>query len=876
MVRLPANGCVQPGSAGSGRVRWYRDRGSGEAEAEMVAERTRLPAEFSSFVGRAGEVAELAELLRSARAVTLCGAGGIGKTRLALRLLAAVADEFPDGAWFIDLGEMRQPELVAVVIASVVGVDEEPGRPLADTLADAVRHRQALLVLDNCEHLLGPCAAICRRLLDAAPNLRVIATSREPLHVAAEIVWPVPPLTLPPAGASEPGQLYEYDAVRLFAERAAAVAPDFAIGPANAASVARMCRALDGLPLAIELAAAWVRVLSAEQIADRLADRFRLLTSADRSAPARQQTLRATLDWSYNLLSEPERILMRRLSVFAEWTLDMAEQVCADDRLPMADILDLITALADKSLIELAPESLGQARYRLLESVREYASDWLREAHEAEQFQRRRREWVLREAEDMLVTGMAIAPGPWSARVDIFRRYDAETANVQEVLEQSLANGDAETGLRLCTAMCPVLIVRGNFSHGAGWIDAFLSLETAADVPDSVRGPALAGRAQLALASGSGDAERLALEALELCWASGAPFYAAAALNSLAEVALHAGRLDEAAARAAEVLAVTRAAGDQFNEAYALGTTATVAGFRGSLREAQELSEQALGLMRAIEQQWGSARTLLGLGDLARLRGDHETARQRYVEALGYLRELNARPDTARCLAGLGRIASEQGDLTTARENLAESLRLSHASGSRIGMARGLEALARLSVLEGNPQTALRLAGAVTTLRREAGLPPMPGARTQRFLDAAADLSQHAVGRLWAEGAAMSSADAVKLALGPQPSEPPVCVPADGRSAHPAPPVPSASQPRPTVPESLTAREREVVALIAAGKSNRAIGAELFISPATAARHVANILAKLGYTSRSQIAVWAASARFNQLAPKSADTDSPS
>jgi predicted ATPase/DNA-binding CsgD family transcriptional regulator len=831
----------------------------------MVAERIRLPAEFSSFVGRSGEVAELAELLRSARAVTLCGAGGIGKTRLALRLLAAVADEFPDGVWFVDLGEMRQPELVAVDVASVVGVDEEPGRPLIDTLTDAVRHRKALLVLDNCEHLLAPCAAICRRLLDAAPDLRVIATSREPLHVAAEIVWPVPPLTLPPSGASIPGRLREYDAVRLFAERAAAVAPEFSIGPSNAESVARVCRALDGLPLAIELAAAWVRVLSAEQIADRLTDRFRLLTNADRSAPARQQTLRATLDWSYNLLSEPEQILMRRLSVFAEWTLEMAEQVCADDQLPAPEILDLITALADKSLIELGPESLGQARYRLLESVRDYAAGWLEELGEAAEFQRRRRDYTLREAEGMLETGMAIAPGPWSARLHIFRRYDAETANLQEVLEQCLDSADAETGLRLCTAMCPVIIVRGNFSHGAGWMDAFLSLGTAAEVPGAVLGAALAGRAQLALASGSADAERLALEALELCWAAGAQFFAAAALNSLAEVALHAGKPDEAASRAAEVLAVARREGDRFNEGYALGTMAAVAGLRGSLREAQELGEQALEVMRAIEQQWGAARALLGLGDLARLRADYETARQRYEEALVYLRELNARPDTARCLAGLGRIAIEQGDLATARLNLAESLRLSHASGSRIGMARGLEALARLAVLEDDPETALRLAGAVTTLRQEAGLPPMPGARTQRFLDAAAGLGQHAAGRLWAEGAAMSSADAVRMALGPSHAdESPSTAVTDGHGPPPAARVPPVSQ---SMPDALTAREREVVALIAAGRSNRDIGADLFISPATAARHVANILAKLGYTSRSQVAVWAASAELDKDRP---------
>jgi len=308
-----------------------------------------------------------------------------------------------------------------------------------------------------------------------------------------------------------------------------------------------------------------------------------------------------------------------------------------------------------------------------------------------------------------------------------------------------------------------------------------------------------------------------------------------------------------------------------------------VAGFRGNLREAEELGAQALAQMRAIDQLWGAARTLLGLGDLARVKGEHDIARERYQEALGILRDVGARPDIARCLAGLGRIALEQGDLAAARRDLAESLRLSYASGSRIGMARGLEALARLAVLAGQPETALRLAGAMTAMRASTGMTPLPGSRTQRYLDAAAGLGQHARARLWAEGAALTSAAAVRLALGDPDADPAGAgwPEGAGTGAAAAADVQHGTtqvfqDPRAVVPESLTSREREVVGLIAAGKSNREIGLELYISPATAARHVANILAKLGFSSRSQVAVWAASASASQLAPNSADTDSPS
>ena len=816
----------------------------------MLRDLASRPEELSSFVGRSRELGELRELLRVRRAVTLCGAGGIGKTRLALRLLASVAGSFPDGAWFVELADVRQPEQVVGRVASVVAVDEEPRQPLLDTLAESLRYRRAILVLDNCEHLIDVCARMCQRLLASSPGLQLIVTSREPLRVAAEAIWHVPPLGLPPADATGLDELTSYDAMQLFAERAAAAVPGFALGPANVARVAAICRELDGLALAIELAAAWVRVLSVDQIAARLDRRLALLTSADRSVPARQQALRATFDWSFELLSVPEQVLLRRLSLFSGWSLSKAEQVCADKLLPTDQILDLLTALVDKSLVEVEPDALGEARYRMLATIRDYSGQCLARSGEAAALRQRRRAYNLRDGEESTAIGQAMVPASWSARIEVFKRFDLEQASQLEELSSCLVDRDAETGMRICTAMRPVWLVRGSFAEGAAWLDRFLELDEAASVPDAIRGPALVGRAQLALASGSEQAEQLALAGFERCSAAGSTFWSATALNLLTEIALQAGRLDEATSRNDEALRVARSAGDSWNTGYALGISATVAGLQGKLREAEQFGESALAVMSEINHPWGCARALLGLGDLARLRSDLDIAKERYLAALTILTEVNARPEIARCNAGLGRLAIDQGDLPAARRHLAESLQLSFASGSRIGMARGLEALARLALLERNPQTGVRLAGAVTTLRKQAQLPALPGARTQRFLDMAAELGGHVVARLWADGERMTPAAAVKLALGEL-----------AEDAADDPLAPSRQSAAAHVPASgLTAREREVVQLVADGKTNRAIAAELVISPATAARHVANILAKLGFSSRSQVAAWASSA----------------
>jgi predicted ATPase/DNA-binding CsgD family transcriptional regulator len=815
-----------------------------------------VPQEPNNFVGRERELTELCELLGVTRALTLCGPGGIGKTRLAQRVLHTVARSFPDGGCFVDLGDLWQPDLVISRVAAQLGVGEEPGRPLLDTLADAVSARRLLLVLDNCEHLIDACAAVCQRLLDASPGLIVITTSREPLRVAAETVWQVPPLSVAPPGPIESAEdANRYEAIRLFADRAAASLPGFTIGPANVAAVAALCRALDGVPLAIELAAARVRALSVEQIAERLADRFGLLTTGNRTAPPRHRTLRATIDWSHDLLTPHEQVLLRRLSVFAGWSLEMAEQVCTDEYIPATDVLDLMAALVDKSLVVVESEVLGQARYRLLDSIREYAAGRLEEAGETKTFQLRLRDYTVGVAERNLAIGLAWIEAPWSARVDVFRRYDAEIGNVWLVLSGCLADGDAQTGLRICTAVRPCWIVRGTFAEGSEWLASFLAVD-APGVPSGVRGAGLIGRAQLTLPSDPALSRSLAEEGLALCREAGDAFWTASGLSLLAEVALHTGRIDEAAACADEALSVAQASGDGWNEGYALGIRAAIAGVKGNLREAQQLARSSIAVMRRIDQEWGTARALLGLGDLARVRKDPGDARRQYLEALVILREIDARPEIARCLAGLGRVAMDLGALALARQHLGESLRLSHSTGSRIGVARGLEAFAALATREDQPELAVRLTAAAAALREVAGLPALSGARTERYLASARHLGENTITRLWAQGLAMSSDEAVALAL--EPSQGPhgfgggdtVALTALGSDKAPT-----------TPPGALTPRERQVVELVASGRSNKAIAEELFISPATAARHVANIMAKLGFNSRAQIAAWHADKR---------------
>jgi predicted ATPase/DNA-binding NarL/FixJ family response regulator len=766
--------------------------------------------------------------------VTLTGPGGIGKTRLALHALALLADDFADGACYVELADLTTPDLVVARVASAVGVTEEESRPLHDTLADALSQRTLVLALDNCEHLLEACARLCQRLLAAAPDLRLLATSREPLRVAGETVWQVAPLAV--ASADEP----KAEAVRLFAERAAASAPGFALTEANAEAVAEICRSLDGIPLAIELAAARVRALSVEQIRKRLADRFGLLTMGDRAAPPRQQTLRAAIDWSHDLLTERERALLRRLSVFAGWSLDMAEQVCTDDLVPAATVLDTVAALVDKSLVVREPEALGEARFRMLDTIREYGAEKLAAAEESTRTKHRLRDLTLTIVERNFAVGMALVPAPWRERVDTFRRYDVDAGNVWLVLGECLAERDVTTGLRICTAIRPCMLVRGEYALGCEWLDAFLALPETADVDIRFRGQALIGRAQLTLSTDPIGSEPSARAGLDLCRAAGDQFWTAAGLNLLGEICIHTGSYDEADMLSLEAAAIAQAVGDGWNKGWALGVQAAIAAVRGDMRAAGELAGASTEVMHSIDHLWGVARAQLGLGDVARMLRDFDGANRMYADALIHLREVDARPEIARCLSGLGRVALELDDVEAARDYLTESLRLCRDIGTRIGIARGIESCAALAVREADAERAVMLAAASAALRATSSLPPVQIGRANRYLAAAGHLDDGAIALLWSRGLALSPEAAIDMAIGR-----PARAPRHHRAAG-----------SPAAPGGLTPRELEIAALIAAGRRNRIIAEELVISPATVARHIANIMTKLDFRSRAQIAAW--------------------
>jgi predicted ATPase len=425
-----------------------------------------LPTHLTSFVGRGQEVSEARRLLARARLLTLTGAGGVGKTRLALQVATEVVGDYPGGAWFVDLAPLHDAAFVPTAIASVLAAKEEPARPLIETLVDVLGGQSVLLLLDNCEHLVAACAELADRLLHACPGLRVLATSREALHIAGETTWRVPSLLLPEASLSSPEQVQASPAVHLFVERAAAVQPRFRLDEHNAGAVAAICRRLDGIPLAIELAAARSSVLSPEQIAARLVDRFAVLVTGSRTAPARQQTLRATIQWSYDLLTPAERRLLERLAVFAGgWTLEAAEAVCASDEIAPEATLDLLSGLVGKSLVQAEPQANGTIRYRLLETVRQYAEGKLADSGEAAALRVRHRDYHLALAGDA-VDGLS---GP--DQVEWLERLEAEHDNLRAALAwcQADPNG-ADQEERLAGALGRFWRDRGYNREGFAWL----------------------------------------------------------------------------------------------------------------------------------------------------------------------------------------------------------------------------------------------------------------------------------------------------------------------------------------------------------------------------------------------------------------------
>lgn len=803
-----------------------------------------LPAEPNAFIGRERDLADLVSMLGRVRMLTLHGPGGIGKTRLAIKLAATLARQYPDGAWIADLADADAdaPERLTPLVAAALGIRAEPDRQLADTLVEALRPRVMLLVLDTCEHLIEQSAALAQRLLTSCPGVRVIATSREALRVGGEVIWRVPPLGLPLPAEPEHGTglvdaMLDCDAVRLFVARAVAVRP-FSLHPGNEEAVAEICRTLGGLPLAIELAAARVRTLSAAQIRSRLASTFDLLALGDRTAPPRQQTLRAAVQWSYDLLTEPERTLLSRLAVFSGWSLEMAEQVCADSQIPASAILDLLTALIDKSLVNVEPELNGVARYRLLDTVRELAAEHAQASGEMPRLRAAHRDTMLAMALGIVARAFVRGDPPWPERVAMYHRGMAERANFNLALAYCVQHGDGEAGLRLCEALRGPWLASGDVSEGAYWIDQLLT--TGAQVPGGVRARALAVRAELAFEQQDYQrAAGFAGDSLDLSETTkdGNP---ATALRVQALTMLMTGQAAGALPCADAALAAARQMRDDWEEGLALASRAAVLAGQGQLAQAQAGFIEALDVLSG-NNRIGEANVLHGLGQLARVRGDPADAVRYFSDALAIYREIDAKPEMARCLGGIGLVAMSRPDPATARSSLAESVRLNLASGQRLGTARGLAALAALSATQGDYRRAAELAGAARTLFDVIGV-TATAAAVKRLNDliasAETQLGPEAAAALVSRGRALTPQHALALAIAP----------ADERDRD--------ERAGPLWPGPLTDREAEVAMLVARGLSNRAIGDALFISQATAARHVANIFIKLGLRSRSQLAAW--------------------
>ena len=758
------------------------------------AMRGNLPLELSSFVGRERELSEVERLLAGTRLLTITGTGGCGKTRLALRVAANLAERFEDGAWWVGLAPLADPALVPKSVASSLGVREQPGRSMTEALSAHLGTRELLLVLDNCEHLIGSCAALVEALLIACPGLKILATSREPLGIPGETSWSMPSLSLPavhhPTSIQE---LVRSEAACLFIERATEARPDFTPTERDGAAVVEVCRGLEGIPLAIELAAARVKVLRVQQIAERLDDRLGLLAGGSRTALPRQRALLATIDWSYGLLSEGERTLLRRLSVFAGgFTLEAAEEVCSGGRIERVEVLDLVSRLVDKSLVVTEMRE-AQVRYRLLETIRQYGEDKLQEARESHALRRRHAGFFLALAQDAEPEMAGPEQPAWLGR--LVEEHDNLRASLGW-LEQV---GETEQGLCLASALLRFWWFRGHLAEGRARLEALLDLYPETPVSDEVRAKALH-----------------ALGVLIYRHADDA-----------------AGDWQTARSRLEESLKICRRLGDERRTSAVLQDIARVMADLGGLETAHALLEESLEIGRRLNDRHGVALSLFQTGTLRFRTGELSRARAYLDESLEMFRELDDIFWTNACLVFLGYIDCEEGDYPAARSRFAEMNELVPVMRFPWGNTYMLEGYARLAAAQGQAARALRLGGATDALRQTYGVSIGPGleALFRRSLKPAWQALGEKEGKAaWQEGRAMTLEEAYALTL----EEPGTKQPLSG--------------------SILSARETEVLSFVARGLTDVQVAERLYLSRHTVGHHLSSIYRKLGVRGRTAAA----------------------
>ncbi|HET9909513.1 MAG TPA: LuxR C-terminal-related transcriptional regulator [Anaerolineales bacterium] len=786
-----------------------------------------LPTQLTSFVGREKELADVKRLLQNTHLLTLIGLGGTGKTRLSLEAAGEMLHLYPDGVWFVELAPILDPRLVPRTTAIAIGLRDEPQRPVIDMLCDYLHEKKILIVLDNCEHLVDACARTADRILRAAPDTRILASSREALGIGGEVTYRVPSLDLPDLSHLPPvDSLSQYEAVKLFIDRATSAVPTFTVTNDNAPALAQVCYHLDGVPLAIELAAAKIRVLTVEQIAKRLDDRFRLLTGGSRTVLERHQTLRAAIDWSFNLLLEDEQALFQRLSVFVGgWTLEAAESVCEGGSVKREDILNRLEQLVNKSLV-ITEEVEHESRYHMLETIRQYAREKLFDTGQDKTLRQKHGDWFLKLAEDAergLLFGKEFAK--WMDRLE----HDLD--NFRAALAWLLETEQIEKCVRLASKLGLFWIDRNFYSEGRYWLETGLKYRDVLSKNTLAKAIRISGRL-------------------------------------LARM----GEYDQAIRHGEESVALFREISDKFDVALAIQFLGETIYERGDDNSDTQYYEEALWLYRELGLREFANGMMIELGWHHVSVGNFLDGFSTLEECLQTARELNELPSIAYSLFVLGICRWRYAELDKSEAALKEGLRLYKQLGDRWFTHACLIGLAGVASLRGKGEQAAKLIGfSDKGMEFIGGVKPPFWMRDYEnpIIDSIrSQMEDSAYTKAWNEGYSMTLEQAIELAESQFVLSVPMSElkPEIGASI-----LPSQREVEKQKYGGLTEREREVAAQIAQGKSNQTIARELFVGLKTVEAHVTRILSKLGFTSRAQIAGWAVAKGLAE-APSDLDT----